>query len=81
MTESPLAGSTDTKLLIYGLFQEGRVLAQDGIEIHAHASSSETILIVPAQCGCVGFLFEFLGHVYELTMKGVVIPAVSRTPP
>ena len=24
--------STDTKLLIYGLFQKGRVLAQDGIE-------------------------------------------------
>ena len=29
-TESPLAGSRDTKLLIYGLFQKGRVLAQDG---------------------------------------------------
>ena len=25
--------NTDTKLLIYGLFQKGRVLAQDGIEI------------------------------------------------
>ena len=24
--------NTDTKLLIYGLFQKGRVLAQDGIE-------------------------------------------------
>ena len=23
--------NTDTKLLIYGLFQEGRVLAQDGL--------------------------------------------------
>ena len=25
--------NTDTKLLIYGLFQEGRVLAQDGMEL------------------------------------------------
>ena len=25
--------NTDTKLLIYGLFQKGRVLAQDGIEM------------------------------------------------
>ena len=25
--------NTDTKLLIYGLFQKGRVLAQDGIRI------------------------------------------------
>ena len=25
------AANTDTKLLIYGLFQKGRVLAQDGI--------------------------------------------------
>ena len=24
--------NTDTKLLIYGLFQEGRVLAQDAVE-------------------------------------------------
>ncbi len=24
--------NTDTKLLIYGLFQKGRVLAQDGVE-------------------------------------------------
>ena len=24
--------NTDTKLLIYGLFQKGRVLAQDGLE-------------------------------------------------
>ena len=27
----PIA-NTDTKLLIYGLFQKGRVLAQDGVE-------------------------------------------------
>ena len=26
--------NTDTKLLIYGLFQKGRVLAQDGMEDH-----------------------------------------------
>ena len=27
--------NTDTKLLIYGLFQKGRVLAQDGINFFA----------------------------------------------
>ena len=27
--------NTDTKLLIYGLFQKGRVLAQDGIQVSA----------------------------------------------
>ena len=34
MAEAPLAPSqnTDAKLLIYGLFQEGRVLAQDGVQ-------------------------------------------------
>ena len=29
---SPVA-NTDTKLLIYGLFQKGRVLAQDGMQV------------------------------------------------
>ena len=28
--------NTDTKLLIYGLFQKGRVLAQDGVPVNAH---------------------------------------------
>ena len=35
----PLA-NTDTKLLIYGLFQKGRVLAQDGIEIRSTERTS-----------------------------------------
>ena len=30
--------NTDTKLLIYGLFQKGRVLAQDGVGPDDHAS-------------------------------------------
>ena len=29
-----LVANTDTKLLIYGLFQKGRVLAQDGVELY-----------------------------------------------
>ncbi len=29
--------NTDTKLLIYGLFQKGRVLAQDGIRRSVHS--------------------------------------------
>ena len=28
--------NTDTKLLIYGLFQKGRVLAQDGVPFFFH---------------------------------------------
>ena len=32
--------NTDTKLLIYGLFQKGRVLAQDGISIHSRRSEA-----------------------------------------
>ena len=37
--------NTDTKLLIYGLFQKGRVLAQDGIETSAilHFGSALTM--------------------------------------
>ena len=35
---SPVA-NTDTKLLIYGLFQKGRVLAQDGVEVEPGAKS------------------------------------------
>ena len=30
--------NTDTKLLIYGLFQKGRVLAQDGVDLLQEAS-------------------------------------------
>ena len=30
--------NTDTKLLIYGLFQKGRVLAQDEVYLHAYDS-------------------------------------------
>ena len=32
LRRTPVA-NTDTKLLIYGLFQKGRVLAQDGISV------------------------------------------------
>ena len=51
------AANTDTKLLIYGLFQKGRVLAQDGegpaFELgvnaerrkHAHINSTEHALL------------------------------------
>ena len=33
-----MAANTDTKLLIYRLFQKGRVLAQDGKQLQEHAS-------------------------------------------
>ena len=36
--------NTDTKLLIYGLFQKGRVLAQDGIHATTKAIQSRPIL-------------------------------------
>ena len=32
--------NTDTKLLIYGLFQKGRVLAQDAVGVGSIASSA-----------------------------------------
>ena len=31
--------NTDTKLLIYGLFQKGRVLAQDGVRVAASGAN------------------------------------------
>ena len=39
--------NTDTKLLIYGLFQKGRVLAQDGSNIDAPAGRT---VILPTFC-------------------------------
>ena len=32
--------NTDTKLLIYGLFQKGRVLAQDGLDLAMRTTNS-----------------------------------------
>ena len=32
--------NTDTKLLIYGLFQKGRVLAQDGVQFEHTSGAS-----------------------------------------
>ena len=40
-----LVANTDTKLLIYGLFQKGRVLAQDGVTLRP-----STILRGSAMC-------------------------------
>ena len=40
---------TDTKLLIYGLFQKGRVLAQDGVAdgaVSSHPVSAKGILAI-----------------------------------
>ena len=42
--------NTDTKLLIYGLFQKGRVLAQDGVMIlknHIPATIQASLLLNP----------------------------------
>ena len=38
----PRCANTDTKLLIYGLFQKGRVLAQDGEELSSHDANRAT---------------------------------------
>ena len=44
--------NTDTKLLIYGLFQKGRVLAQDGVEFwHRTGSRSRVLLMKSAKMG------------------------------
>ena len=39
--------NTDTKLLIYGLFQKGRVLAQDGVVVPnaVHSGANGTLLV------------------------------------
>ena len=36
--------NTDTKLLIYGLFQKGRVLAQDGVPDRCGRTSASSVL-------------------------------------
>ena len=46
--------NTDTKFLIYGLFQKGRVLAQDGIE------SSPAFVREPEGNGCIERFFKTL---------------------
>ena len=43
--------NTDTKLLIYGLFQKGRVLAQDGVA----PSDPWTLLAISVALGGVAF--------------------------
>ena len=40
--------NTDTKLLIYGLFQKGRVLAQDGIPAEIDATTGRIQLLEAA---------------------------------
>ena len=42
--------NTDTKLLIYGLFQKGRVLAQDGVQARAAPHLDQNVL---ARCAAV----------------------------
>ena len=46
--------NTDTKLLIYGLFQKGRVLAQDGVQTrqaHSPSRMSATACLLSAIVG------------------------------
>ena len=43
--------NTDTKLLIYGLFQKGRVLAQDGVGIHAVKRATRFEALEPIRQG------------------------------
>ena len=45
------AANTDTKLLIYGLFQKGRVLAQDGVkESDSHCAPQKVDLALITRC-------------------------------
>ena len=48
--------NTDTKLLIYGLFQKGRVLAQDGIAASPHPTAS------PRRMGSYSVTWKSLFH-------------------
>ena len=47
--------NTDTKLLIYGLFQKGRVLAQDGVD---RAVFIYVVQLLRARCGNRRFRIE-----------------------
>ena len=44
--------NTNTKLLIYGLFQKGRVLAQDDIDFRRQAPTSWSRAILSWSKGC-----------------------------
>ena len=43
--------NTDTKLLIYGLFQQGRVLAQDGLDRRSVETASGTRFDIRSRLG------------------------------
>ena len=43
--------NTDTKLLIYGLFQKGRVLAQDGIDFLRRTATAHSPLMAQSSLG------------------------------
>ena len=45
--------NTDTKFLIYGLFQKGRVLAQDDVIMGLKITSSDQTIVKPTALGPV----------------------------
>ena len=45
--------NTDTKLLIYGLFQKGRVLAQDGLVMTAYRRALEAFAYSSNEAFCL----------------------------
>ena len=56
--------NTDTKLLIYGLFQKGRVLAQDGSAFSKEADYSD---LLDALCGTAAERQQLLRGYFELS--------------
>ena len=70
----PIA-NTDTKLLIYGLFQKGRVLAQDGIETRSteHGGILRTLALMNGCSVCRNQrvkLAEAIGDGAPVEMRG-----------
>ena len=67
--------NTDTKLLIYGLFQKGRVLAQDeDLHMVRHDGSEDNTL------GCFWPIFFFADYNEAWhTLAGVCIPSLNAS--
>ena len=60
--------NTDSKLLIYGLFQKGRVLAQDGVEAIGDPNQADAI------CD------RILHSAHRITLKGASLRKTKAAP-
>ena len=73
--------NTDTKLLVYGLFQKGRVLAQDGVLLPSSCYAARSIcrLVCGAQPATCPFHKLELYEIGELPATGMLWSSSCRT--